>query len=299
MIKCCSRIRVLMNIYFAASIRGGRSFASHYPAIVDACKRHGTVLSEHFALEALKSDGEDLPEKFIHDRDMGWVLASDVVVAEVTVPSLGVGYEIGRAIENGKRVLCLYQPQPGKKLSGMILGSDRVTVRAYHDKSEAEAIIDEYFAASQNKVLTLVLVHDRGRVLLGKKKRGFGTGKWNGFGGKVEANETIESGARRELLEEAGIGTVSVERRGRILFHFAGDPVTLEMHVFRARSHSGTPEETAEMTPQWFGEDEIPYETMWPDSTQWLPLFLANKRFEGEFWYSGEHDIEKYDVREV
>jgi 8-oxo-dGTP diphosphatase/2-hydroxy-dATP diphosphatase len=61
------------------------------------------------------------------------------------------------------------------------------------------------------KVLTLVLVVDTchsvssWRILLGMKKRGFGMGKWNGFGGKVEPAETVEDAALRELEEEAGL----------------------------------------------------------------------------------------------
>src|SRR3989338_6433965 len=62
------------------------------------------------------------------------------------------------------------------------------------------------------KILTLCLVQKDGRVLLGMKKRGFGMGKWNGFGGKVDAGETVEEAAKRELFEEAGISVVNIEK---------------------------------------------------------------------------------------
>ena len=289
-----------MKIYFAASITGGREHAHLYPAIVEELKQYGSVLSEHFADQTLTNKGHhERTAQDVHDADMTLVLAADVIVAEVTQPSLGVGYEIGRAVENGKRVLALYRPQEGKILSRMLTGSNRVTVREYTSIENVKTHLNAFFSSAGKKILTLVIVHDRGRVLLGRKKRGFGAGKWNGFGGKVEANETIEEGARRELLEEAGIGTVAVERRGRILFHFAGDPVALEVHIFRTRSHTGEPQESDEMEPQWFDDNAIPYDTMWPDDKYWLPLFLEGKRFEGEFWFDGEKTINRYELKEV
>ncbi len=290
-----------MKIYFSASITGGREHAGTYPAIVAALQVHGEVLTEIFAAQELTNQGtQSLTPKEIHDRDMKWLLAADVVVADITVPSLGVGYEIGRAVENGKRVLCLYQPHEGKRVSSMITGSNRVATRSYTNTQEAKIHIDSFFADKQRKkILTLVLVQQSGKILLGQKKRGFGTGKWNGFGGKVEANETIEEGARRELLEEANLGTVAVERRGRITFYFRDDPVALEVYIFRVKSFTGTPRESDEMIPRWFSEKDIPYDTMWADDRLWLPLFLENKRFEGEFWFNDEHTIERHDLREV
>ena len=290
-----------MKIYFAASITGGRDHAHVYPAIIEALRTHGTVLTEHIGQASLSDQGEvDKTDTFVHDRDMQWVLESDVIVAEVTQTSLGVGYEIGRAVENGKQVLCLYQPQDGKLLTRMLTGSSKVTVRSYTNVLEIPKLLSEYFArVGKKKVLTLVIVEQEGKLLLGQKKRGFGTGKWNGFGGKVEANETIEEGARRELLEEADLGTIAVERRGLLTFHFAGDPVTLEVHVFRVRSFTGTPKETDEMVPHWFTKDAIPYDDMWIDDKYWLPVFLKGKRFEAEFWYKDEKTVERHTLKEL
>jgi len=84
--------------------------------------------------------------KEIHERDMSWVLEADVIVAEVTKSSLGVGYEIGRALENGKKILCLYRPHEGKILSAMIEGSKKLTVKNYQTIEEAKEIIDEFFS---------------------------------------------------------------------------------------------------------------------------------------------------------
>ena len=95
-----------MKIYFSGSIRGGREDASQYQKIIAHLKRKGTVLTEHIGNPSLSSEGQlEMKDKVIHDQDMKLLLESDIVIAEVTNPSLGVGYEIGRAIENKKRVL--------------------------------------------------------------------------------------------------------------------------------------------------------------------------------------------------
>jgi hypothetical protein len=69
---------------------------------------------------------------------LNWLQDADVLVAEVTTPSLGVGYEIGRAVEWGKRIICLYRPAPGRRLSGMIAGCAGVTVIEYADVGDLE-----------------------------------------------------------------------------------------------------------------------------------------------------------------
>ena len=91
----------------------------------------------------------DNKDEFIHDRDMQWLLSSDVIVAEVTCPSLGVGYEIGRAIEHGKRVICLYRQQNGKSLSAMIAGSKDLTLEQYSDLESAKKIIKLHLTKDQ------------------------------------------------------------------------------------------------------------------------------------------------------
>lgn len=139
------------------------------------------------------------------------------------------------------------------------------------------------------KVSTLVLVRDDSRVLLGMKKRGFGAGRFNGFGGKLMPGETIEAAAHRELLEEAGITVKKLEKFGIVHFEFQGDPTILEVHFFKAREFSGVPTEGEEMKPQWFPIDAIPFHSMWPDDPHWFPLFLSDKKFQGRFLF-GEND---------
>jgi 2'-deoxynucleoside 5'-phosphate N-hydrolase len=136
-----------MKIYFAGSIRAGRDDVGFYTEIIRCLKKHGQVLTEHIGHKKLGVAGEkNLTDKKIHRRDWNWVLASDVVVAEVTTPSLGIGYEIGRAVEHKKKIFCLYRQQKNKRLSAMIAGCPTIIVKVYKRKEELEKIIDELFA---------------------------------------------------------------------------------------------------------------------------------------------------------
>ncbi len=142
------------------------------------------------------------------------------------------------------------------------------------------------------KVLTLCLVHQHPNILLGMKKRGFGVGRWNGFGGKVEEGETIEAAAKRELEEESGILAQDLVKVGVLDFAFENDPKELEVHIFEIKDFTGAPKETEEMEPRWFAVDEIPFDQMWSDDVYWMPLFLAGKKFKGQFLFDRPSDLE-------
>ena len=102
-----------IKLYFAGSIRGGRADAPLYANLIEFLKGFGEVLTEHVGDPSLSEKGDDGPDdRYIHDRDMTWLSASDIIIAEVTLPSLGVGYELGRALSMGKPVLCLHRPDP-------------------------------------------------------------------------------------------------------------------------------------------------------------------------------------------
>jgi len=134
-----------MNIYFAGSIRGGRQDVDLYMQIIEYLKFFGDVLTEHVGDASLATSGEDgIGDQYIHGRDMAWMLSCDLIVAEVTQPSLGVGYELGRAVEQGKQVLCLYRPKPGKHLSAMIAGCPKITTAEYNTIDEAKKVIDDF-----------------------------------------------------------------------------------------------------------------------------------------------------------
>ena len=110
---------------------------------------------------------------------------------------------------------------------------------------------------SVRKLLTISIVHQHPRILLGMKKRGFGQGRWNGFGGKVSDKETIEEAAKREIREEAGIEVNKLFKAGIIEFEFQNNPEVLEVHIYRFKNFSGEPTESEEMRPKWFHVDEI------------------------------------------
>uniref|UniRef100_A0A671DWI6 2'-deoxynucleoside 5'-phosphate N-hydrolase 1 n=1 Tax=Rhinolophus ferrumequinum TaxID=59479 RepID=A0A671DWI6_RHIFE len=103
-------------LYFCGSIRGGREDRELYQRIVSRLRRFGAVLTEHVAAAELGARGEEAAggDRLIHERDMVWLQQADVVVAEVTQPSLGVGYELGRAVALKKPILCLFRPQSGR-----------------------------------------------------------------------------------------------------------------------------------------------------------------------------------------
>jgi len=158
----------------------------------------------------------------------------------------------------------------------------------------------------KTKVLTLLFVRRMNpttgvkEVLLGMKKRGFGLGKWNGFGGKVEPGETIEAAALRELEEESCVKASGVELRGKITFTFLTIPEVLKVSVFEAVGPMvGEPQETEEMMPQWYAESEIPYEKMWADDKYWVPLFLEGKQFKALFEFDDESTLLRYDLDTV
>jgi 8-oxo-dGTP diphosphatase/2-hydroxy-dATP diphosphatase len=145
--------------------------------------------------------------------------------------------------------------------------------------------------------LTLCLVVQDGKILLGMKKRGFGMGRWNGFGGKVEEGESIGDAARRETREECGVTIETMEKVGIHEFRFENDPgEILEVHVFRAGNFAGEPRETEEMMPRWFDFDDIPYDEMWADDRYWIPLFLAGKKFRTKFLFGSDDRILEHNI---
>lgn len=142
-----------------------------------------------------------------------------------------------------------------------------------------------------NKILTLCVIAEPNRILLGMKKRGFGAGKWNGFGGKVAEGESIEDAAKREVAEECGLTVESMEAVGVLEFTFEGQEGVLEVHLFRVDRWSGDVVESEEMRPQWFAIDQIPYSEMWPDDKFWLPAFLEGKSCNGAFHFAPDGSV--------
>lgn len=140
--------------------------------------------------------------------------------------------------------------------------------------------------------MTLCMVIKDGQVLLGMKKRGFGEGRWNGFGGKVSEGESIEEAAIREMKEEAGVEVAKMHQAGILEFSFESDPKVLEVHIFKVDEFLGEPQETEEMRPEWFSFDKIPFAQMWSDDEYWFPYLLADKKFKGKFLFDRPSDSE-------
>lgn len=135
-----------MKIYFAGSIRGGRDDSHLYKQIISLLSEYGTVLTEHIGDEKLLVEGEkDLTDIHIYERDIKFLTETDIVIAEVSTPSLGVGYEIGWTESRKKKILCIYHPSEGKRLSAMIAGNKDLVVREYQTIEDLEIIFKEFF----------------------------------------------------------------------------------------------------------------------------------------------------------
>lgn len=135
-----------MKIYFSGSIKGGREHQEWYGYIIGYLQKYGEVLTEFVADKSLTSYGTvGMTEKEIYDRDVDLIQKSDIIVADVTVPSLGVGYEIGYAEKLSKKIYCLYHEVPGKRVSSMIIGNPNCKIYKYETNGDLEKTITEIF----------------------------------------------------------------------------------------------------------------------------------------------------------
>ena len=134
----------MKKVYFACSIRGGRSDAKLYAELVKYLSAKTIVLSEVFADNKLTTKGMNKPSSDIWRIDTDWIKEADAVIAEVTNPSLGVGYEIALAETLGKPILALYRESSERKLSAMIDGSPHTTVVRYKTIEETYQIINTF-----------------------------------------------------------------------------------------------------------------------------------------------------------
>ena len=141
------------------------------------------------------------------------------------------------------------------------------------------------------------------KVLLGMKKRGFGVGKWNGFGGKLKEGEDIKTSMARELREEAGVNVLieDLKEAGTLKFRFENNSDWDNYcHIFIATNWVGDPSESEEMLPRWYTITELPFDSMWVDDSHWLPLVLAGKKIEAEFLFNAEgENILNYKILEL
>ena len=148
----------------------------------------------------------------------------------------------------------------------------------------------------KNTTLLFLIKKEGGRITdicLAMKKRGFGAGRYNGVGGKVEADESIEDAVVREAKEEVGVDVVpsSLQKVAELTFTFPHNPSFDQVvHTFFTTTWQGEPIESEEMKPQWYKVSDIPYTSMWPDDIFWLPKVLEGIFVTASFTF-GENDI--------
>lgn len=148
---------------------------------------------------------------------------------------------------------------------------------------------------------TLLLLRKENEILLAMKKRGFGVGKYNGVGGKLEPNESPEEAMLRESQEEINIIPTEYEKMGVIEFieYIKEEKTNLKFHLYIATKWEGIPSESEEMKPVWFSIENIPYENMFADDKYWLPLILENKKVKAFFEFDEKWNLIKKEINEV
>jgi mutator protein MutT len=149
---------------------------------------------------------------------------------------------------------------------------------------------------------TLLFLRSGDQILLAMKKRGFGQGKWNGVGGKIEAGETLEDALVRECIEEVGVIPKSWTPVGELDFvqdAETDDPWHMFVYAYVCDEWESEPVETEEMKPKWFHVEDIPYGDMWDDDEFWLPYVLEGKKVVGEFTFDINDRLLTHDVRLV
>lgn len=129
------------------------------------------------------------------------------------------------------------------------------------------------------------------------KKRGFGAGRWNGYGGKIQDGETIEQALEREVQEESGLSLKKYRKIG--LMKFENVDKHVEVHIYEADDFEGELVETEEMAPKWFPISQIPYPEMWPSDPLWYPYYLKGQKFEGEVVFDENHKVLSSEIQEV
>jgi len=141
------------------------------------------------------------------------------------------------------------------------------------------------------KICTLLFLRRDDEILLAMKKRGFGAGRWNGVGGKIEAGETEQQALVRECQEEIGVTPQEFEKVAYHDFIFPDGTADMEVHAYICEKWTGEPTETEEMAPQWFKISDIPYDDMWQDDVIWLPQVLKGKKLRCKFAFDDQDNM--------
>ena len=192
-----------------------------------------------------------------------------------------------------------------------LVGSNpTVSARSFGKENEQETtLIMEKFGPdfeSKEKLRDATLVflirksQEKSEICLAMKKRGFGVNRWNGVGGKVEKDESIGSAAVREAQEEIGVKIKHIDKCAELSFYFPHNPAwNQKVHVYFSEIWDGEPSESDEMKPQWFTNQEIPFDTMWPDDEFWIPEVLSGKLVRASFIFGEGDVIQKKEIQIV
>ncbi len=148
---------------------------------------------------------------------------------------------------------------------------------------------------------TLLVIRKNGKILLAKKKRGFGAGKFNGVGGKLEENETPDQAMIRETKEEINIVPLNFCRVGYIEYNeiMKGEHSLVCMHLYLASDYIGEPQESEEVVPAWFDENNLPWSQMLGDDIHWYKYMLAGKKFKAKFVFDDDFNLVSHEVNVV
>lgn len=148
---------------------------------------------------------------------------------------------------------------------------------------------------------TLLFLRNGDDILLAMKKRGFGAGKWNGVGGKLDPGETIEQAMIRECQEEIEVTPINYQAIAELDFiqDASSTPWHMYVYAFVCDKWEGNPNETEEMAPRWFSLDDVPYDDMWDDDRYWLERALSGEKLIGKFNFDAEDKLVKHDIKSV
>lgn len=146
---------------------------------------------------------------------------------------------------------------------------------------------------------TLLFLRRDNEILLAMKKRGFGEGKWNGVGGKLESGETVEQALLREAHEEISVVPMHYWQVAELDFiqdANSEEPWHLYIYAYLCDEWQNDPSESDEMAPQWYQIEDIPYGDMWEDDEFWLPMVLGGDKVTGMFTFDTNDKLISHSV---
>ncbi len=142
-----------IKIYFAGSIRGGRDYAELYAKIITELQTYGVVLTEHIGLANVFEVEKHKTDTDIYNTDINWLKESDVIITDVSVTSMGVGYELGYASSMNKKVMCLLDNNKPNNLSAMINGDKSFKICTYNSLDDIKKELMIFFSTKKLKQL--------------------------------------------------------------------------------------------------------------------------------------------------